>query len=237
MPWSRPAARMREMALAVRAIFEAWEGRAPLRFEGEIYRHTLMIPAFDPGPNPFGPPPVYTGGFGPLMTEIAGESADGFFGHPFNTRESLLANTIPALQRGLAKSGRKREDLDVICATLTVTADSEQEFERVKLAARKQLAFYGSTPAYRSTLDCHGWGDLHLELNRLSKQGRWDEMANLIEDDVLEAIAVVGPRKEIAGKLRARLEGIADGVSLTHNRAPDPEQWADVVADLRAARV
>ena len=236
MPWGKPATRMREIALAVRAIFEAWESGAPLRFEGEYYRHTLMIPAFDPGPNPYGPPRVYTAGFGPRMTEVAGEAADGFFAHPFNTRESLLQNTLPALERGLAESGRTRADLDVICATLVVTADEEEAFENAVLAARKQLAFYGSTPAYRSTLDCHGWGDLHLELNRMSKQGRWDEMATLIEDDVLEAIAVVGPRKEIAAKLRGRLEGIADGVSLTHNRAPDPSHWADVVRDLRALR-
>jgi len=232
MPWSKPAARMREIVLAIKAIFACWEGEAELDFEGEFYRHTLMIPAFDPGPNPFGPPPIYTGGFGPLMTQVAGETADGFFAHPFNTRESLLVNTLPALERGLAKSGRTLDQLDIICATLTVTADGEEEFERVKLAARKQLAFYGSTPAYRPTLDCHGWGELHLELNRLSKQGRWDDMTGLIEDEVLEAIAVVGPRKEIAGKLRARLEGIADGVSLTHNRAPDPAQWADIVSDL-----
>jgi probable F420-dependent oxidoreductase len=234
MPWSKPAARMREIVLAIKAIFARWEGEAELDFEGEFYRHTLMIPAFDPGPNPFGPPPIYTGGFGPLMTQVAGETADGFFAHPFNTRESLLANTLPSLERGLAKSGRTLDQLDIICATLTVTADGEEEFERVKLAARKQLAFYGSTPAYRPTLDCHGWGELHLELNRLSKQGRWDDMTGLIEDEVLEAIAVVGPRKEIAGKLRARLEGIADGVSLTHNRAPDPSQWADIVSELSA---
>ena len=236
MPWSKPAARMREIALAVRAIFETWETGAPLRFEGEHYRHTLMIPAFDPGPNPFGPPPIYTAGFGPRMTEVAGEAADGFFAHPFNSRKSLLENTMPALDRGLAKSGRDRSDLDVVCATLVVTADEDEDFQSAILAARKQLAFYGSTPAYRPTLDCHGWGDLHLELNRMSKQGRWDEMALLIEDDVLETIAVVGRRDEIAGKLRARLDGIADGVSLTHNRFPDPGHWADVVRDLRALR-
>ncbi len=236
MPWSRPAARMRELVLAIRAIFAAWEGEAELAFEGEFYRHTLMIPAFDPGPNPFGPPPIYTGGFGPLMTEIAGEVADGFIAHPFQTRESLRKNVLPALERGLARAGRSRGDLDVICATLVVTADGEREFERVRLAARKQLAFYGSTPAYRPTLDCHGWGDLHLELNRLSKQGRWDDMTSLVDDEVLEAIAVVGPRREIAGRLRARLADIADGVSLTHNRAPDPESWSDVVAELRAGR-
>jgi len=236
MPWSKPAARMRELVLAIKAIFDRWEGVAELDFRGEFYTHTLMIPAFDPGPNPFGPPPIFTGGFGPLMTAVAGESADGFFAHPFNSRKSLLENTLPALERGLAKSGRTRGDLEIICATLTVTADNEQEFERVKLAARKQLAFYGSTPAYRPTLECHGWEELHRELNRMSKEGRWDEMTDLIDDEVLETLAVVGPRNEIADRLVERLEGIADGVSLTHNRAPDPAQWADVVADLRARR-
>jgi probable F420-dependent oxidoreductase len=233
MEWSRPAARMREIVLAIRAIFDHWEGKAELDFQGEFYRHTLMIPAFDPGPNPFGPPPIFTGGFGPLMTAVAGEAADGFFSHPFTTRKSLLEQTLPALSKGLAKSGRERADLEIICPTLVVTADGDEDFERVRLAARKQLAFYGSTPAYRPTLDCHGWGDLHLELNRMSKQGRWDEMARLIDDEVLETVAVVGQRGEIASKLLARLEGIADGVSLTHNRAPDPEQWADVVAELK----
>ncbi|MEZ4280201.1 MAG: TIGR03617 family F420-dependent LLM class oxidoreductase [Myxococcota bacterium] len=236
MPWSEPARRMRELILAIKAIFARWEGRAELDFRGDFYRHTLMIPAFDPGPNPFGPPPIHLGGFGPRMTTVAGEVADGLIAHPFNTRESLLKVVLPGVERGLAISGRPRSGFDIIAATLTVTADREDDFERAKLAARKQLAFYGSTPAYRGTLDCHGWGDLHLELNRLSKLNRWDDMTGLIEDEVLEAIAVVGPRDRIAGKLKARLEGIADGVSITHNRSPDPEHWADVVRDLRALR-
>ena len=140
---------------------------------------------------------------------------------------------MPALERGLAKGGRTRAQLEVICATLVVTADEEREFARVVAAAKKQLAFYGSTPAYRQTLEVHGWGAMHGELNRLSKLGRWDDMAGLITDDVLEAIAVVGPRREIATKLRARLAGIADGVSFTHNRAPDAAHWADVVRELK----
>jgi len=232
MQWSKPAARMREMVLAIKAIFAAWEGQGALDFRGEFYQHTLMIPAFDPGPNEFGPPPIFTGGFGPLMTRIAGEAADGFFGHPFTSRKALLENTLPALEKGLAASGRSREDLEIICATMVCTADTEEELERVKAITRKHLAFYGSTPAYRPTLDCHGWGELHLELNRMSKQGRWDEMAGLIDDEILETIAVVGERAEIAGKLRERLAGIADGVSLTNNRAPDPTQWSDTVANL-----
>jgi probable F420-dependent oxidoreductase len=231
--WSRPVARMRELVHAIRAIWDCWEGRSGLHFAGEFYRHTLMIPAFDPGPNPFGPPPIYLGGFGPKMVEAAGEVADGFIAHPFSSRRSLLEETLPALERGLARAGRGREDLKIICATIVVTADDEDSFVRVKEAVRGQLAFYGSTPIYRSTLDRHGLGELHVELNRLSKRGRWNEMAGLIDDSLLEEIAVVGPPAEIAGAIAARLDGIADAVSLTNNRAPDPGHWAGVVADLK----
>lgn len=231
--WSHPAERMREIVLAIKAIWNCWEGKAPLDFKGRFYTHTLMIPAFNPGPNPYGPPPIFTGGFGPRMTAVAGEVADGFIAHPFSSRRSLLENTLPALEQGLAKSGRKRGDIEVVAATLVVTADTEEAFAAAKLAARKQLAFYGSTPAYLPTLTCHGWDDLHQELNRLSKAGRWDDMTGLVDDDVLEQIAVVGERREIAGKLKARLAGIADSVSITHNRYPDPSHWADVVRAMK----
>lgn len=231
--WSHPAERMREIVLAIKAIWNCWEGKGRLDFRGKFYTHTIMIPAFDPGPNPYGPPPIFTGGFGPRMTAIAGEASDGFIAHPFNTRRSLLENTLPALQKGLELSGRKRSDIEVMCATLVVTADTEEGLAASKLAARKQLAFYGSTPAYLPTLACHGWQGVHEELNRLSKQGRWDDMTALVGDEILEEIAVVGERHEIAGKLRARLDGIADSVSITHNRCPDPGHWADVVRDLK----
>ena len=232
--WSKPARRMREIVLAIRAIWDCWEGNSELNFRGEFYRHTIMIPAFNPGPNPYGPPPIFTGGFGPLMTRVGGEVSDGFITHPFNTRKSLLKNTLPALEKGLEVSGRRREDLEVMCASLVVTADTEEEFEASKLAARKQLAFYGSTPAYLPTLRCHGWDAVHTELNALSKRGRWDDMTALISDDILEAIAVVGPRDQIAGKLLRRLDGIADSISITHNRYPDPHHWADIVHSLKS---
>lgn len=234
--WSRPAARMRELVSAVHAIWHAWETGTPLHFDGEFYRHTLMTPAFDPGPNPHGTPPVYVGAFGPRMVEITGEVADGLIVHPFNTRRSLLERTLPDLDRGLARAGRTRDDCDVIVATLVVTASNEADFERVRAAARGQLAFYGSTPAYRPTLDCHGWGDLQPELNALSKQGRWPEMAELVDDEMLATIAVVGEPDTIAPQIVARLEGVADAVSITHNRAPDPDHWASVVADLQEGR-
>jgi probable F420-dependent oxidoreductase len=234
--WSHPAPRMRELVLAMREIWRCWETGDRLRFEGDFYHHTLMTPTFDPGPNPFGNPRVYIGGFGPHMVGVAGEVADGVMTHPFVTRESLLEQTLPAVDAGLARAGRTRDQFDVIAATLVVTADNEDDFARVKQAAREQLAFYGSTPAYKPTLDCHGWGDLQPELNAASKRGEWVEMASLITDEILEAIAVVGPPETIAAKLAAKLDGIADGVSLTNNRAPDAGHWASIVADLRAGR-
>jgi probable F420-dependent oxidoreductase len=169
------------------------------------------------------------------MTEVAGEVADGFIAHPFTTRKSLLEHTLPALERGLTRAGRTRDSIEIVCATMIVTADREEELERIKGVARKHLAFYGSTPAYRPTLACHGWEALHEELNQLSKRGRWDEMAGLVDDEMLETIAVVGPRHEIAATLELRLAGIADAVSLTNNRAPDPGLWADVVRGLRGS--
>jgi len=235
--WSRPVGRMRELVLAIRAIWDCWEGDGKLDFEGEFYRHTIMIPAFNPGPNPFGRPPIYLGGFGPKMIATAGEVADGFIAHPFNSRKSLEEIVLPALGRGLEASGRERGNLDVICAVIVATADREEDLERIKQAVRKQLAFYGSTPVYASTLECHGYGELHTELNALSKKGRWDDMAALIDDSILEQVAVVGPREKVARALIERFDGITDGVSLTNNRAPDAAHWADVVADLKALRV
>lgn len=236
--WSHPAARMAEMVRAVKAIWATWEGEGPLDFRGRFYDHTLMIPAFDPGPNPFGPPPVFTGGFGPKMTEVAGEVADGFIVHPFHTSGSLRTLTLPALERGLDRSGRTLDDLEVVLVTMVVTwdeGDGDGE-ARARASLADQLAFYGSTPAYVPTLAAHGWEGLHPELNRLSKEGRWSEMSALVPDELMEAVAVVGPRPTIAARLAERAAGVdlpRATVSLVNNRHPDPGHFGDVVAALR----
>ena len=176
----RGRARRRACASSSSAIRAIWstlgDGRAA------ALRGRVLPPHPDdadvrPGPEPVRATPVFVGGFGPRMVEIAGEVADGLFVHPFNTRRSLLERTLPTLERGLARGAARADVRRDRRATLVVTASTEEELERVRAAARGQLAFYGSTPAYRPTLDCHGWGDLQPELNRLSKQGRWGEMA------------------------------------------------------------
>jgi probable F420-dependent oxidoreductase len=233
MPWSHPARRMREMVGAIRCIWKAWQGEAALAFRGDFYRHTLMTPAFDPGPNPFGTAKIFTAGVGPRMTEVAGEVADGFFVHPFSTRKSLLELTLPAVQRGLERSGRRRQDVEIVCVQLVATGRTGAEIEVVKQVIRKQLAFYASTPAYRPVLACHGWEDLQPELNELSKRGRWDDMAALVSNEMIETIAVVTPRHEMAAAILRRVQGIADGISLENTRAPDATNFADVVKQLQ----
>jgi len=235
--WSSPARRMGELVAAIKAIWTAWDRGVPLDFRGEFYRHTLMTPAFDPGPNPFGPPPVLIGGVGPEMVATAGEVADGLVVHPFTTRRSFEALTLPALDRGLARAGRRRDALDVMWVTTVVTWSDEAQRLAAMASARAQFAFYGSTPAYRATLAMHGWDDRQPELNRLSKAGRWDEMADLIPDELVETVAVVGPRDEIASRLVERAAGLAEHVGLVNNRNPDPTHFADIVAEVRRATI
>jgi len=234
MPWSRPAARMRELVLAIRAIWASWEEDARLDFRGEFYTHTLMTPVFNPGPNPFGLPRIFCAGVGPRMTEVVGEVADGFLVHPFHTPEFLRQVTLPALDRGRERGARARGDFEIGAQLILALGDDEESLQAAKNGARAQISFYGSTPAYRPVLECEGCGDLQTELHRLSKEGRWLEMAGRIDDSLLERIAVVGGRAEAAAKIRARCAGLVDRVSLIAPFSPDPGLWADVVRGIKA---
>src|SRR5579884_3058895 len=191
MPWSHPAPRMRELILAMRAIWDSWNNGTKLDFRGDYYTHTLMTPFFNPGPNPHGAPRVFLAAVGTGMTEVAGEVADGMLVHGFTTERYLREVTIPAIDRGLAKAGRSRQDFQISYPAFVVTGRDEKEMDQAAGAVRRQVAFYGSTPAYRGVLEAHGWGDLQTELNALSKQGEWEQMGKLIDDEILGAFAVV----------------------------------------------
>ena len=210
MPWSKPAARMREYILALKAIWSCWYDGEPLDFRGEFYQHTLMTPMFTPRDGKYGAPPVYAAAVGPLMTENAAEVADGIMLHAFTTEEYIRTVTLPAIEAGLAKGGRTRADLQLVGAPFFITGKTEEEYEKVKRAAQNQIAFYGSTPAYRGVLESVGYDQLQPELNRLSKAGQWVEMGQLIDDTLLDKIGLVGTHDEIATKLKQRYGDIFD---------------------------
>lgn len=231
--WGQPAARLRDMVLAIRAIFDAWQSGERLRYEGEFYKHTLMTPAFSPGPNPYGIPPIYCGGFGPKMTEVVGEVADGFIAHPFHTPQSIRQLTMPALQSGFAKAGKVRKNFTLAVNLIVGSGEDTQSLKEARERIRKQIAFYGSTPAYRPVLEVHGMGELQTQLNILSKDGHWDAMTALVPDELLDAVAVVCPRNEMAARIRARCEGVFDRVNLVARYTPDEKGWVDVVKELK----
>lgn len=226
--WARPAARMREHVLALRAIFDCWEQGTPLDFTGEFWTHTLMPPNFRPPPQPHGRPPVLLAAVRERMLEVVGEVADGLLGHALQTADGLRQLTLPALERGLERAGRSRSDLEITAGVFVATDEVEWE------AIRRRVAFYGSTPGYRQVLDLHGLGALHERLHALSRTGGWDAMASLVDDDVLGLFAVRGTDPAaIATEIRARVGGIADRVGLIGEQ-PDLEQWARIAAALRA---
>ncbi len=234
MPWSHPAARMRELILAMRAIWASWNDGTPLDFRGEFYRHTLMTPFFVPGPNPYGDPRIQLAAVGERMTEVAGEVADGVILHAFTTRRYVEEVTLPALQRGFERAGRTRDDFEISGPLFIVAGTDEEEFVKARAGTKQQIAFYGSTPAYRGVLELHGWGDLQTELNGLSKQGEWVTMGALITDDILEEFAVVAEPEAVPKAMLARYGGIVDRLSFYAPYESDPERWKQVLAGFKA---
>ncbi len=229
--FDRPVVRMRELVSALRAIFGVWQDGGRLDFRGEFYRHTLMTPTFNPGPNPFGPPPIYVGALGPRLTAATAEVADGLLVMPFGTARYLREATMPAVRAGLAaRDDGAAADFAVVPEVIVSAGDDHE-------ATRRLLAFYGSTPAYRPVLDIHGWGELQPELNLLSKQGRWAEMGGLIGDEMLHAIAACGTPAQIAAHIRERIEAAdgarVDAVCLYQPGPMEPAALSAIVTALR----
>lgn len=234
MPWSSPAARMQEFIEAMRAIWASWADGTKLSFEGDFYQHTLMTPFFDPGPNEFGAPKVFLAAVGELMTKVAGTVADGLLVHGFTTESYLREVTIPAITAGLDASGRTRADIELSLPSFIVTGTTEEELAAAAKGTREQIAFYASTPAYRGVLEHHGWGDLQTELKGLSKEGKWAEMGERIDDEVLGTFAVVAEPDQVAAALLGRFGDVVDRLSFYTPYKANPGLLADTVEQLRA---
>ncbi len=228
-----PAARMREYILAVKAFFDCWQNGTRLNFDGKFYRHTLMTPMFNPGPNPYGVPPILLGALGPKMTEVAGEVADGLIVHPFNSMPFLEEQALPAVQRGLEKSGRQRKDFIMQVNAIIITGETEEAYKAAEASVKGLLGFYASTPAYIPPMAAVGLADLQPKLNVLSKEGKWDELSNYIDDDFLEAFTTRGKPEEIAGKLKAKYGKHADRLAIYAPYAAPDEMWKKIIDELK----
>jgi probable F420-dependent oxidoreductase len=208
MTWSgRPVAQLREYVAVLRAAWDAWQHGTRPSLRGEFYRFTLMTPAFDPGPIDHPAIPVYLAGVGPGMSRLAGEVADGLIVHPMHSRAYVADVVLPALAEGAARAGRTVEDVTVAASVIVATADDEVA------EARRTIGFYASTPTYRPVLEHHGWGDTADQLAQHARRGRWDEMAALVDDRMLDAFAVVCSPADARGALERHAEGLMERVA------------------------
>ena len=230
MPWSSPAARMREYVEALHTIWDAWLLGGELRFEGEFYQYTLMPPMFRPPPHGYGHPRVMIAGVGPRLVHVAAEVGDGLFVHPFTSPEYLAGSVLPAFDEGMRAGGRSRDQLTLACALLTATGQDDESRGAAREAARRQLAFYASTPAYAAVLEAHGWGAAQPELAGLVREGRWAELAALVTDEMLSTFALVGTPSEVGVALQRRWGGVLDRASLVAPLGVDRASWLEIRA-------
>ena len=214
MKFESPGPKLREVVLALRAIWDCWQNGTPLNFDGRFYKFSLMTPFFNPGPIEHPRIPTYIAGVNAHMCRTAGEVCDGLHVHPFHTTKYLREFVHPAVNEGLKASGRSRDEFTYATACFVVIGDTEQERNRKAEAVRQHIAFYASTRTYEPVLAAHGWESLSPELHHRSLEGDWKRMAQLITDEMLDEIAVCGTYESIGKKLREKYAGLLDRITL-----------------------
>lgn len=212
MTWDRPAPRLRDYILAIRALWQCWQTGEKLNFRGKFFKLTLMSPFFNPGPIEHPHIPIYIAGVNEHLCQLAGELCDGLHVHPFHTPKYLSEFVLPNVERGLKKSGRARSDIQLASSVFVIGGNTEEERNKNREAVRRQIAFYASTPSYRLVFALHGWQDVAEELSSLAARGRWEEMPSLITDAMLAECAEEGEWAELPAKVLRRYNGLLDRV-------------------------
>jgi len=224
MVWESPAPKLREMILAMRALWDCWQNDTKLNFRGEFYKLTLMSPFFNPGPIDHPNIPVYIAGVNEHLCRVAGELCQGFHVHPFHTAEYLRQVVLPNIKLGAEKANRSRAEVQLSSAVFVATNDGEREM------VRQQISFYASTPTYKAVLDVHGLGAVNEQLGPLAARGKWDEMSALISDDILNAVAIVAPEDEVPARIKERYAGLLDRVTFYAPFTPEETpKWLKLI--------
>ena len=234
MPWGRPAARLEDYILALRAIWRSFQTKEPLDYKGEFYQHTLMTPFFNPGPIKHPEIPIYIAGVNTRLARLAGELCDGFHIHPFHTPEYVRQIVKPAIKEGAERENRSPEDIKLATSVFVITGETEEEVEEQREKMRAQTAFYASTPSYRVVLEVHGWEEVGEELGKLARDKKWDEMPNLITDEMLRTFAVEAAPDEVGPALKERYAGLMDRVALYVPFVPGEKDdfWQTTIASV-----
>jgi probable F420-dependent oxidoreductase len=235
--WDKPAAQMRDRVLATKAVLDSWQDGTPLDFRGDYTRLDLMPPLFNPGPNPYGLPPVLLGALGPVMTRTAAEVADGLLVMPFNSPRHFNDHTLPAVEEGLRRRETDASGFSIHPQAILAMADDPDDLEVAITGVRLLLAFYASTAAYRPVLEAEGRADLQPVFADAARSGEFAAKARLIDDDLLGRLAVVGTPQECAHELLERFGAHAERVCCYFpGHDPSPTLIAQLVEALSAPR-
>ena len=233
--WTPPAPRMREYVAALRAIFDCWQNGGELQFEGEHYQLTRMQPFFRPDPLEHPALPIYLGGIGPAMTALAGEVSDGLMTHPTNTAPRYIREVIrPRLARGAERSDRDPAEVALMVGPLTATGPTDADVEREREDVRQMLTFLYSTPSYWPSLEIFGWKERGEHLHRLTREGKWDDMRDVVDDAMLDTFSPTGTYAEIAGVLADWYRGLTDWILFPLPK--DPARDADAAQAIGQLR-
>jgi probable F420-dependent oxidoreductase len=232
---SPPGPRLRDYILTLKAIFETFQTNARPSYQGPNYQFTLISPFFNPGPNKDGHVPIYISAVNRFNCRLVGEVCDGIRMHGFNTPKYTKEVIIPAIEEGAKKAGRQLSDIDIVGGSFIITGANEQEVERAKAPVRQQLSFYASTRAYHPVLEVHGWQDVGEKLFRYSMEGKWQEMAIGITDEMLQEFAIIGTYDQLVPKIKERYSGVVTTLDFGFGvRSPeDHERLAFIVQELK----
>ena len=222
--WESPGPKLREYIQALRAIWKAWDTGERLDYSGDFYRFSLMTPFFSPGPGSHPQPPIFNAAVNAYNCRVAGEVSDGLVLHTFTSAEYVRQVVRPGIAAGAEKAGRNAGEVNITGGGFIVTGPNRAALKEADREARRRIAFYASTRTYLPVLECHGYQEVGQRLHQMSLDGQWDEMGDLISDEMLDAFAVVGQYDEIAPKLLARYGGLVDEVGLTVAARGDTEE-------------
>lgn len=229
--WESPGPRLREIILALRAIWDCWQNGSPLKFQGKFYSFTLMTPFFDPGPIRDPEIPIFIGGLNRYMCTLAGELCQGIHIHPLHTVKFIREAIVPRIKEGADKAGRNYREVSLSTAAFVATGGDKESVEKAKEKIRSQIAFYSSTRNYFPVLEMHGWGETARALQKKSVAGDWEGMAAEISDEMLDEFAIIGTYAELAAKIHEKYDGVIDRLSL-YDCVPTPaeeKEWRRIV--------
>ena len=233
--WENPVEKMREVILAVRAIWDCWQNRTRLNFQGQFFKLNLMTPFFSPEPHQYHRIPIFVAGVNRRMCQLAGELCEGFHAHPLHSARYLRERVLPNIEIGLMQSGRQRHSIEISSSIFVIPTDNPAEAAKYESEIREQISFYASTPPYRPVFDLEGWGNAADELKALASRGKWSEMPALITDEMLDRFALRGTWVDLPEKVLKKYDGLLDRVSYYFPVVPGENEagWRATVAGFK----